>query len=101
MKKLAALILGCIFVMTCLCGCGCTGETGNNGNGNNGNGNNVTATTPTTQSGTNQNNGTVTDGDGFIGNEGNENRNTDAPDMTMPTVTEYNTQARDMFDNVL
>ena len=68
---------------------------------NNGNGNNVTATTPTTQSGTNQNNGTVTDGDGFIGNEGNENRNTDVPDMTMPTVTEYNTQARNMFDNVL
>lgn len=98
MKKLAALILGCIFVMTFLCGCGCTGDTANNGNGNGGN---VTATKPTTQSSTNQNNGTVTDGDGFIGNEGNENRNTEAPNMTMPTVTEHNTQARDMFDNVL
>ncbi len=85
MKKLTAIIVIALCLVSVLTGCS-MGEGDKD------------ATSPTGV--TDKNNGTVTDGDGFIGNEDNENQN-QGDKTTLPDVTDKDSRRGDMFDNVL
>ncbi len=93
MKKTAALILCLICVLFCFMTVGCSSDKGSSSDSNS---SGMNSSEPSTQAPTQHNNGTVTDGDGFIGNEGNENNDTQTP-----TMSQDSGEARNMFDNVL